>query len=243
MYKSLYIKVLAVALFGMYLQTSPAQEVRPSAVEAGFCVGPTISWATPHTDSYESTGVKLGGCYGLMADINLVRTKTFAYFNTGIVFRHVRFGLTHTDHYTLTKKNEKIDSARITSAYNTVFLSIPTAIKLKTESFGKFAIFGIAGLEHGFRISAKSNDEVTRLDGTSEKATVNRTENIALMKESVFAVLGFEYTIYKRTKATFGIGYNYGINSLFKRKYKNKITNERVIANAHAVEFQFGFIF
>jgi len=243
MSNTLYYKILAAVLFGIYLNVSRAQEIRPRAVEAGFCTGPIICWATPQADAYENTGIKIGGYYGLNVDVNLVRTKEIVFFSTGILFKHLRFGLNYTDSCFLAKKNEIIDSARITSAYNTVFFTIPTAIKLKTEPFSNFAIFGIAGLEHGFRISAKSNDEILRPNGTGDKAdNVKQSEKIVLLKESIFVVLGVEYTLFKRTKATFGIGYNYGLNSIFKRTYNNLIAG-RVIANVHTVEFQFGFIF
>jgi len=244
MNNTLYSSVLATVLFGVFLNATHAQELRPRAVEAGFCASPIISWATTQTETYESTGIKMGGYYGLVTDVNLVRTKEITYFSTGILFKHIRFGLKYTDNYDLVKKEEMIDSARITSTYNTLFFTIPTAIKMKTERFSNFAIFGIAGLEHGFRLSAKSNDRIIRLNDTEERADkVNRTDNIVLLKESIFAEIGVEYTLFKRTKATFGIGYNYGLNSIFKRKYKNLITQERVAANIHNIEFQFGFIF
>jgi hypothetical protein len=241
----LTFRVLIIVLLSVYLNNARSQELRPRAVEAGFSAGPAICWATPKTDAYKSTGVKMGGYYGIVADINLLRTKEFFYLSTGIAFKHIRFGLDYTDKYFLAKKNETIDTARITSAYNTIFFTIPTAIKLKTERFSNFAIFGIAGLEHGFRLSAKSNDEIIRLDDdTGEKANkVNQIKNIVLLKESIFAVIGVEYGILNRSKLTFGLGYNYGLNSIFKQKYKNEITEDRVIANIHTIEFQFGFIF
>ena len=244
MNNTLYYKILATILFGICLNISQAQDLRPRAVEVGFCAGPAINWATPHTDSYENMGIKLSGYYGLNVDVNLVRTKETVFLSTGILFKHIRFKLNYTDNYFLTKKDEKIDTARITSAYNTIFFTIPTAVKFKTDPFSDFAIFGIAGLEHGFRISAKSNDEILRPDETGDKVdNVKQSEKIVLLKESIFAVLGVEYRILSHTKVTFGIGYNYGLNSLFKRKYNNSITGEKVIANIHTIEFQFGFIF
>ena len=244
MNNTLIYKILAMVLLGMCLNASHAQDLRPRMVEAGFCAGPTICWASSQTEDYESTGIKIGGNYGVNLDVNLIRTKEVVYLSTGILFKHIRFGLNYTDNYFLAKKDEWIDSARITSAYNTIFFTIPTAVKFKTETFSNFAIFGVAGLEHGFRISAKSNDEILRLDETGEKANkVNQNNNIVGMKESIFAILGVEYTIFKHTKASFGIGYNYGLNSIFKRKYNNLISEEKVAANIHTVEFQFGFIF
>jgi len=237
----LYSKILASILFVASLDAAYAQETRPRAVEAGFCAGPTLGLVSPQNDLYKGTAAKVGGFYGLTADVNLIRTKEFAYFSTGLLFKHLHFGLEYSDF--TAPYNELLNEPNIRSSYKTVYVSIPTAVKLKTDPFSDFAIFGVAGLEHGFCIYAKSNDEHLH-DKNAEKINkVNQSDKISLMKESLFAVVGVEYAILGNTKAAFGLGYNYGLNSIFKRKYKNLINNERVSANVHTIEFQFSFIF
>lgn len=237
-------KLLIALLFSTYIVVSQAQEIRPRAVEAGFCVGPTIGWVSIQTDGYESSGAKIGGFYGINADINLLRTKEVYFFSTGIVFNHLRLGLNYKDNYNLTKKEEIIPNADITSTYSNMYLSIPTAIKLKTEHFSNFAIFGEAGFSHSFRISSKSKDKIIRENKTEEKDDkVNQDKNMAAMRETVFAVLGVEYVIHNNTKTYFGMAYNYGLSNVFKRKYRNEITQNKVVAHSHTIEFQFGFIF
>ena len=241
MSNALSYRILAIILLGICLNTSHAQQLRPRAVEAGFCAGPTIGWAAPQTISYESTGAKIGGYYGLNLDVNLIRTKEVLYLSTGIVLKHKRFGLSYEHNFTdsLTMLDVR---TRITSNYNPIFFSIPTAIKLKTEPFSDFTIFGVLGLEHGFCIAANMDEEITRLDSTGLEVNIMSSERVVLLQESIFAVLGMEYILFNRTKATFGIAYSYGLNSIFRRK-QNNLNGDRVIANIHTIEFQFGFIF
>lgn len=224
-----------------------AQADRPRRVDIGLFAGPTIDWCITNTHNYKTTGVKGGGVYGLNIDISLVQTSSNYYFSTGINARHIRYGLKYNDNYTfLNKLNimEYLYNIPINSTYNTIYVTIPTAIKLKTNNFGRFIVFGLVGLEHGIAVSSKSDDEITRADGTKEKiGKVNHYKQTTIFKESLYVVLGTEFIIQDNTKATFGIGYDFGFNNMFRKKYKNTISDQSVNARAHRIEFQFGIIF
>jgi hypothetical protein len=227
-----------------------AQVNRPRRVEIGIIAGPTIDWCVTNTPNYKTTGVKAGGVYGLNIDLSLVQTASNYYFSTGINARHIRYGLEYVDDYKFfnnnTNKMDIMSSVAINSVFNAIYVTLPTAIKLKTNPFGggKFVVFGIMGLEHGVAVSAKSNDKVTKQDGTVDKfEKINHYKNIAILKESLYIVLGGEYIIQNNTKATFGIGYDLGFNNMFRKKYKNTLSEQKVHAQAHRIEFQFGIIF
>jgi hypothetical protein len=224
-----------------------AQVNRPRRVEIGIIAGPTIDWCVTSTQNYKTTGAKGGGVYGLNIDLSLVQTSSNYYFSTGINARHIRYGLEYKDNYVFLNEannEETWNNVRINSTFNTVYVTIPTAIKLKTNSFGRFIVFGVVGLEHGIAVSAKSNDKVTKEDRTEKKfEKINHYKNIAVVKESLYIVLGTEFIIQDNTKATFGIGYDLGFNNMFRKKYVNTISGEKVKAQAHRIEFQFGIIF
>jgi len=229
-----------------------AQTVRPRKIEVGIFAGPAIDWAVSNTQGYETTGVKGGGVYGINIDLNLHRTSSIYYFSTGINARHIRYGLKYTDNYSYyndkTHQTEIEKSAQINSTFNTVYLTIPTAIKLKTSTFfDRFVFFGLVGLEHGLAVSSKSNDKITRENGTEgkyEKIDRYKNKNTAIFKESLYIVLGAEFVIKDNTKATFGIGYNHGFNNMFRKNYKNSINDQmKINARTHCIEFQFGIIF
>jgi hypothetical protein len=226
-----------------------AQEDRPRRVEIGLIAGPTIDWCVTNTPNYKTTGVKGGGVYGLNVDISLVQTSSNYYFSTGVNARHLRYGLEYKDNYVffddVTNKMDTMYTVGIGSTFNTIYVTLPTAIKLKTNNFGRFVIFGLIGLEHGIAVSSKSTDEITNLDGTKKKMKekVNHYKHTAVIKESLYVVLGTEFIIQDHTKATFGIGYDIGFNNVFRKKYVNSISNLSVNARAHRIEFQFGIIF
>ena len=226
-----------------------AQFNRPRKVEAGLFAGPSICWAVVNTHDYKTTGVKGGGVYGVNIDLNLQRTSSNYYFSTGINARHIRYGLEYRNNYSYfddqTNNTETLPNILINSTFNTVYLTIPTAIKFKTGIFfDRLVFFGLVGLEHGIAVSSKSNDEITRNDNTKWKYNkIDHYKNTAILKESLYIVLGAEFIIKDDTKATFGIGYDHGFNNMFRKKYKNLISDHIVNARTHCIEFQFGIIF
>jgi hypothetical protein len=220
---------------------------RPRRVDISLFAGPTVDWCVTNTHNYKTAGVKGGGVYGLNIDLSLSQTLSNYYFSTGINARHIRYGLKYNDNYVYLDDFNKMDtmySASINSTFNTVYVTIPTAIKLKTDNFGRFIVFGVIGLEHGIAVSSRSNDEATRLDGTKEKTEKNNHyKHTTIFKESLYIVLGTEFIIQDNTKAVFGLGYDHGFNNMFRKKYVNTISNQSVNAKTHRIEFQFGIIF
>lgn len=226
-----------------------SQVDRPRRVEIGLIAGPTIDWATTSTRGYSSAGAKIGGVYGVNVDINLAPTSSNYFFSTGINARHIRYGLKYNDNYLYENpdndyKEEIFFNAAVKSTFNTTYVTIPTAVKLKTNPFGNFAFWGLIGVEHAFAVSSKSNDEITLEDGSSKKQDkVDHYKHTAVFKESLYVVFGAEYIIQENTKILLGLGYNYGFNNMFRKKYKNSISEFPVNAHTHRLEIQVGVTF
>lgn len=242
-----YIFITALFLLGsnlVYSQTS-----RPDRVQISIIAGPTIDWAVPNTQNYFSGGARLGGVYGLNLDINIVPTYSNYYFSTGVNARHIRFGLEYNDNYLYVNADKyrpsqiKPIDAFVKSTFNNVYVSIPTAIKLKTNPFGNFVFWGLVGLEHSIAVSSKSNDEITSEEGIEKQDKVNHYKHTAIFKESLYVVLGAEYIIQDKTKILLGLGYDYGFNNVFRKKYQNSLTLEPINAHTHRIEIQVGVTF
>lgn len=244
--KKQYIFIIILYLIGSsvaYSQTS-----RPRRVEVGIIAGPAIDWAVPNTKGYSSTGAKIGGIYGVNVDINLAPTSSNYFFSTGINARHIRYGLEYKDHYQYinpeTYETEIFNNAIVKSTFNSTYVTIPTAIKLKTNPFGSFTFWGLVGVEHAFAVSSKSNDEIKLEDGSSKKQDkVEHYKHTAVFKESLYVVFGAEYIIQDNTKISLGLGYNYGFNNMFRKKYKNSVSEFPVKAHTHCIEIQVGVLF
>jgi len=240
MKKSSSIIVLVCILF---MQTLFAQfETRPRLVEAGFFGGPTIMWASPKTAGYESEGAKIGGVYGIGVDINLVQTLQNYYFHTGINARHIRTELSFFDNYVVDANTIK-DSSHVRSVYNMAYLSIPVAIKLKTDPFGRFVIFGLIGMDNSICVSSKSNDNVKKPNFDQDFNKIDNYKKTFFLREALLVSVGFDFIIKGNTKASFAFAFNNGFTNAFRKTYVNDLTKQAVKANTRGFEFQFGFIF
>lgn len=244
--KKINIKIGLFILIGMLLGdwvVNAQVQYRPRRVEVYVFAGPTISWLSTTLDGYKNDGASIGGAYGINTDINLVPTEENYYFSTGLNLRHTAGKLSYKDVYT-SKSEEKVLDAKIKSKYNTIYLSIPTTIKLKTNPFGRFIISGVVGLEHGICLKSLEHNEITRPNGSGFKEkNINKYKQTAVIKESMYICFGFEFIIKDNTRASFGLAYDRGLNGMFRKKYQNTITKESVKAHYNSFEFQFGFIF
>ena len=225
------------------IQTLYAQyETRPRLIEVGFFGGPTIMWASPKTIGFKNEGAKIGGVYGVSVDINLAQPMQNYYFHTGINARHIRSELSFFDTYVYNDKST--DSAHIRSVYNMAYLSIPVAIKLKTDPFGRFVIFGLVGMDNSICVSSKSNDNIKKPSIDQDYAKINNYKKTFFLREALLVSVGVDFIIKGNTKASFAFAFNNGFTNEFRKSYINKLGDKpHVKAQTRGFEFQFGFIF
>ncbi|MDR1793390.1 MAG: PorT family protein [Bacteroidales bacterium] len=226
-----------------------ASEKRPRFVDVGLVAAPSLNWGAVSTLNYKSTGLRIGGMYAVMVDINLAKTSSNYYFSTGIGGRHLMFGYKCKDKYYIPLQ-DKTD-VDLKSKQANVYLFLPTTFKMKTNPFGRFIIFGQVGLEHAILLSAKSKDEILKADGsTMSFDKVERYKQTSIIREALIVTAGIEFVIKDRTKATAAISYNYGFNNIFRKKYINQYWGNDAEGNpyrvkdfGHVLELQIGFIF
>ncbi|HOS16688.1 MAG TPA: outer membrane beta-barrel protein [Bacteroidales bacterium] len=217
------------------IHTIFGQDLRPRTVEVGVIAGPTLCWASPKNVGYDNEGAKIGGMYGLNVDINLAKPLKNYFFHTGINARHIRTELSFNDEY------KPYDTATIEAKYNMVYLSIPTAIKFKTDEFGRFVIFGTFGMDNSFCVSSKL--KYKEINNVKEDKTENIYKQTFFVREALLVCLGFEFLIKNNTKASFALAFNNSFTPTYRKDYTNKNNGERVDDKSRMFEFQFGFIF
>lgn len=238
-------KISSLLLIGIiFTQTVFSQaEKRPRLVEVSFFGGPTIMWASTKTPDYKRKGARIGGVYGAGIDINLAQPLQNYYFTTGITARHIRSTLSFPDNYHVPYSDKILDSSIVKATYNAVYVTIPTAIKLKTDPFGRFIIYGTVGLDHGVCVSSKNKDEVTNKAKVETYKKVDMYKKTLFFREALIASVGFDFIIKGNTKATFAFVFNNAFTNSYRKTYTNNISGEKVSANTRGFEFQFGFIF
>lgn len=225
-------------------------------VVVGLTVGPTINWmnwknhnAAP--EGYERShkgAVYMGARYGINVDVDLNMKKNF-FFSTGFLVEHTGSSLLFEDNVNILGV---VQPRQMDREYKSIYLTIPTAVTLRTPSFSNFIICGNIGFYHSFNVYARYRSSFEMVPGLNdeEKEIINHVSTdwtkdteVALFKESVFAGLGFEYVIHNNFKAKFMINYAQSLNNYFKSSATNSYTGVKEEAAIGTVEFLFGIYF
>lgn len=227
-------KNLLIVVFCL-LSTSLMAQMGGKRVTVGLSVGPSIDWLGPKTEGYEGNGAKMGLRYGIPVDINFTEANNY-YFSTGILFSHSGGKLKFTDY----RPDQSVpEVADISRKYNSIYISIPTGVKLKAPNFGDFVVAGNFGFYHGFLLSSRYVDSYNG-SRDSRKADFKRAN---FFKESLYVGLGVEYIIQDDFRASLYINYSYTLTNYFKNKTNNEYTGQKERGNLNCLEFIFGIQF
>lgn len=204
----------------------------------GVLFGSGVDWLNPKADSMQRAGTVANLKYGVTLDINFT-TKNNYYFSTGVFFNHsggkLRFNTYLEDSLTVVTTDRK---------FRTVYVTIPTGIKLKTPSIKNFVVVANFGLYHSFRINSNYFDDYS-LDGTLNKSEkhVYKSET-AFFRESAYIGLGLEYVIKSDFRVFFYATYVHGFLNYFNPKNShNLIYGSKDKATLSGVELQIGITF
>ena len=184
-------------------------------INVGVTVAPAFDWMYDHTEGYQKNGIAFGLRYGVNLNVNLTKKKSF-YFSTGFFAEHrggkmefldnIPIGTLGIAHNTHTQRT-----------YRSIYLTIPTMITLKTGSINNFFLCANAGLLHSFNLKASNIDSYLIGSEIWSRQRVP-SEEVALLRESFIAGLGFEYSITRNMRAGVSINYIQGITNYFKGK-------------------------
>ncbi|MCQ2264819.1 MAG: PorT family protein [Bacteroidales bacterium] len=227
-------------------------------VVVGITFGPTFNWmnwknhkAAPEGYWRSSPATRVGLRYGLNLDVDLTKEKHF-FVSTGVLVEHTGGNLEFDDYVIM---EDVTLERKINRTYNSIYLTIPTAVTLRTPSFSNFIICGNVGLYHSFNVYARyqSRFEINPdlpAEVEKEKAFVNHVttdwvqdKEVAIFKESIFAGLGVEYVIKNNLKAKLYINYAQSLNNYFSKNATNDRTGVKEKASIGTVELLLGLSF
>ncbi len=226
-----YSKILMIALcLGYLLPLSAQRNDRSRAYDAyevvyikdsgygarvnfGLAFAPTFDWMYTSTEGYARDGVAVGMRYGVPLNINLTRGKNY-YVSTGVFLEHVGGKLSLRDHVVLPEVGET-DNTEIHRTYRNMYLTIPVGITLKTKSLHNFFICGNAGLYNSVLLSAH-NIDACLLGGEMWSREKQKYSESATFKESVYAGLGFEYSVTSEMRAGIMVNYVHTFTNYFR---------------------------
>lgn len=202
----------------------------------GFKAGPNFGWLKPDTKTYSSTGIEPGFNWGFIADFYLMEnygiTTGFdvVFLNGGLEMPHRVIIETDTLDGTLDRK------------YKLKYIQIPVTLKMRTNEFGKFKIFGQIGLGTNFLIGAKADDIFTTSEGTASTEDNDIYDDITFMRESLILGAGVEFLLGGSTSLTAAFVFNNGFIDILKGKNTIDPTLNNK-ANANYLSFEFGIVF
>lgn len=202
-------------------------------VKVGLIVGTGVDWFMPKNLKFEREGVSMNFHVGIPIDINLTK-ESYYYFSTGLIFQHLGGKMKFESDLIEPTSPKSIATKRY---YPSMYLTIPTGIKLKTPQF-KNVVLGVNfGLYHSFLLSAKVKDKYRYNDKdyiTEQKST----KEMAVFKEAAYIGIGGEFIIKNDFRAFLFVNYAYSFTNSFLR---NNMENEK--GNLSSVEIIFGVNF
>ncbi|MBR5921996.1 MAG: outer membrane beta-barrel protein [Bacteroidales bacterium] len=203
-------------------------------INFGLAFAPTIDWMFPASTGMERNGVSVGMRYGIGINVNLTKKKNF-YVSSGVFIEQLGGKLKFIDNILIpiSVENLPLTTTEIQRNYQANYLTIPLGVTLKTNSIHNFFIVGNVGLYNSFRLSAFNTDTYTFKNWqTNEPEYWSRqrvkSDEVALLKESVYGGIGMEYSISRNSRAGVTINYVQSLTNYFKGKGKaqNNFTHE-----------------
>ncbi|MCQ2283924.1 MAG: PorT family protein [Bacteroidales bacterium] len=238
--------VCLLGLFGLFQASAQTSFINKddgegAKVNIGLTFAPTIDWMFPGNEGYTRSGLASNFRTGLDLNVNLTARKNF-YFTTGVSYEQLGGKLSFRDKVDIPGITVT-ESTNIIRTYRAQYITIPTAITLKTGSIHDFYICGNVGLYNSLLLKAYNIDGYYFTpDGAEESELWTREKTAsaeaATFKESAFAGLGLEYSVTRNFRAGLYINYAYTFTNYFKGRgaAQNSLTHENLKSNLGYLE-------
>lgn len=217
----------------------PAYTGNGRRVTLGVSFGMGMDWLNPQADELQRNGTIFGMKYGIPVDINFTEKDNY-YFTTGVFFNHSGGKLKFKTIFE--QENEQLLPTE--RRFRSIYITIPTGIKLKTPSMSNFVIATNFGLYHSLRLSANASDKYIENNEPKELKKYVYTDETALFREAAYIGLGLEYIIKEDFRVYLYAIYAHTFTNFFNpSKSKNLATGDKDRANLGNLEFQLGLSF
>ena len=190
--KRIVIFLLLFRIIDAYAQTD---------IRLGVHVDPVITWFGPKSSKIDKDGSRLGISGGLIFESYF---RPHYAFVTGLSLSSIGGNLLYEDSVRiLTGEGTRISvDAGSTIAYTLNYITIPLALKMKSNQIGYFTYFAQLGFMPQFNIGTKARSSIDELN------KINVPKEINFFNLSYFFGGGVEYDIGGETALVAGIFYN-----------------------------------
>jgi len=232
-------KSLSIILFLVLATSVIAQEgEKQPKFRFGLKVAPSVAWLGPDKTKFNDLDVENGGAklkfgYGLITEFVLAKNYSFL---TGVEVTYLGGGINYN---TANNVNYKLnDSTALflkSREYKQQYITIPLALKLKTNEIGYMTYFGQIGVDASFKIKGRANDAGTLFSPDStgaftvqgidhSESDVDILKQINLFRIALNVGIGAEWNIAGNTSLLFAVNYNNGFTNFFYNKNKDANT-------------------
>lgn len=208
--------VFSLGLIMIVLSSGMAQDA--NSIRLSFVVEPQFSWLRPDVDGVESRGSLGGYNFGIVLDRFFAENYAFS---TGLTINSTGGKLKYSD-----VENADIPEQFLGDKdYKLRYLEIPLGLKLRSNDFRRFNIYGRFGLTPQINIEAKDDNDN------------NINDQIRMFDLGYHLGGGLEYSVGGSNAFMFGLVYHNGFLDVTDESYfDDKTTLSRLV-------FEIGFIF
>jgi hypothetical protein len=178
-----------------------------SKVRLGAHIDPVFSWFSPKTSRIEKDGARLGYNGGLIVEYYFAPNYAFV---TGLNLTQLGGNLIYKEEVDITtgEGDHVLLSPGTSVAFNVNYLTIPMALKLKSNEIGYFTYYA----ELGFSPQVNIGSRASSTGGALNKDNVSKEINA--FNVSFFFGGGIEYNIGGQTSLIAGIFFNNGFGDI-----------------------------
>ncbi|MGE0636243.1 MAG: outer membrane beta-barrel protein [Bacteroidia bacterium] len=258
-------KSISIILFFVFAKVAMAQEgEKQPKFRFGLKIAPSVAWLGPDKTKFNDLDVESGGAkikfgYGLITEFVLAKNYSFL---TGVEVNYFGGSINYKDAHSVSYKLNDSTALYLKSReYKQQYITIPLALKLKTNEIGYFTYFGQIGVDASFKIKGRANDEGTLYSPDSlgaftvqgiehSESDVDILKQVNLFRIALNVGIGAEWNLAGNTSLLFAVNYNNGFINYFynKTKDENKLkdnTGEKLEekANSNYVALTVGVLF
>jgi len=215
--------VIVVCCFSLSVSSQDAYK----SFSIGLKAVPSLSFFKTEIKEFKNANPKLNFGYGLVTEFHFAPNYSFL---TGIELNDNGGNLDFANPKEVFYYPEGDTSKFYLSSrkFYIKYLNLPIVLKLKTNEIGFLKYYGQFGVDAGFRLKGRAQDE-GMYENTNSKSTKNDViidDELNLLRLGLNVGLGIEYNLMGSTSLLVGLNFNNGFVNFLKKESKYLMTEE-----------------
>lgn len=232
-------KSISIILLVVLATTVMAQDdEKQPKFRFGLKIAPSVAWLGPDKTKFnglsvENSGAKIKFGYGLITEFVLAKNYSFL---TGVEVTYLGGVINYKDAHSAWYQSDSLRMYIKSREYKQQYITIPIALKLKTNEIGYMTYFGQIGVDASFKIKGRANDEGALYSDTTTFGNPtfnvfqsdNNRDDVDILKQiNLFRIalnvgIGAEWNLAGNTSLLFAVNYNNGFTNFFYNKTKDE---------------------